>query len=186
MVKYKENDIITGLVNEDSEMIKFVYRKYFPAIQSLVKQYDGLKLQDKDVFQEGLTRAIINIRKGKFKGGSLFSTYLYSICRNICLKEVKRDKNDTGLVSDVPNEEEEDRFEVYNRLLTIKNKLDRQCVEIVNLRFGLNSDGAGGIKFNEIAAILNITHDNARQRFNRCLKKLKDFVMSDKIIMESI
>ena len=186
MVKYKENDIITGLVNEDSEMMKFVYRKYFPAIQSLVNQYDGLKLQDKDVFQEGLTRAIINIRNGKFKGGSLFSTYLYSICRNICLKEVKRDKNNVGLTVDLPDDEEDDRFEIYNRLLTIKNKLDRQCVEIVNLRFGLNSDGAGDIKFNEIAAILNITHDNARQRFNRCLKKLKEFVMSDKIIMESI
>ncbi len=186
MVKYSEKEIINGLITEDREIIKYVYRKFFPAIQSLVKNYELLKLQDKDVFQEGLTRAIVNIRNGKFKGGSLFSTYLYSICKNICLKEVKRDKNNVGLVSDLPDEEEEDRFEVYNRILSIKDKLDRQCVEIVNLRFGLNSKGPGGIKFNEIAAMLDISHDNARQRFNRCLKKLKEFVMSDKIIMESI
>ena len=188
MVKYKENEIIAGLINEETDVIKFIYYKYFPAIQSLVKQYDGLKAQDKDVFQEGLTRAIINIRNGKFKGGSLFSTYLYSICKNICRKEIEIDRKENSLTYDFTTDDEEDDeiFETYNRLLMLKNKLDKLCIEIIDLRMGLNSkksnDGYKSLRFNEIAKLLNISHDNARQKFTRCLKKLKDFVMNDKIL----
>jgi RNA polymerase sigma factor (sigma-70 family) len=187
MVKYKENEIIAGLINEETDVIKFIYYKYFPAIQSLVNQYDGLKAQDKDIFQEGLTRAIINIRNGKFKGSSLFSTYLYSICQNICRKEIEIDKKENTLTDDFTAEEDDDEiFETYNRLLMLKNKLDKLCVEIIDLRMGLNSeksnDGNKSLRFNEIAKLLNISHDNARQKFTRCLKKLKDFVMNDKIL----
>jgi len=64
--------------------------------------------------------------------------------------------------------------------------LDKLCIEIIDLRMGLNSkksnDGYKSLRFNEIAKLLNISHDNARQKFTRCLKKLKDFVMNDKIL----
>jgi DNA-directed RNA polymerase sigma subunit (sigma70/sigma32) len=91
------------------------------------------------------------------------------------------------LTDDFTAEEDDDEiFETYNRLLMLKNKLDKLCVEIIDLRMGLNSEKSNDVnkslRFNEIAKLLNISHDNARQKFTRCLKKLKEFVMNDKIL----
>ncbi len=192
MVKYNEKEIIDGLINEDAYVIKFVYRKYFSSIEALVSRFQGLKMQPEDVFQEGMVRAIINIRDGKFKAGSLFSTYLFSICRNICLKEINRDKNDTSLTKDYAYEDSDNnKFELYRRLIALKNKLDKQCMDIIDLRMGLNQpddkmERKANMRFDEIARKLSLSADNARQRFKRCLEKLKRMVLADALIKESI
>ncbi|RLD59195.1 MAG: hypothetical protein DRJ05_06770 [Bacteroidetes bacterium] len=192
MAKHTESEIVEGLINEDADIIKFVYQKYFSSIEAMVSRFQGLKMQAEDVFQEGITRAIINIRNGKFKGGSLFSTYLFSISRNICLKEINRDKKDTTLIKDYAYEDyDEDKFELYKRMIIIKNKLDQQCVDIIDLRMGLNRpDGEverkTNMKFEEISRKLNLSVDNARQRFKRCLEKLKRLVLADPLIKESM
>ena len=46
-----------------------------------------------DIYQDGFTIAVVNIRNGKFRGESSFSTYLNSICRNICLKKLKESRS---------------------------------------------------------------------------------------------
>ncbi len=192
MVKLNENEIIDGLINEDACTIKFVYRNYFSSIESLANRFQGLKMQAEDVFQEGLTRAIINIRAGKFKGGSLFSTYLFSVCRNVCLKEIKRDKHHIAMTNDFANEDDGDeRFELFKRLIALKNRLDQQCIDIIDLRMRLNqsnkeTDEKNNMKFDVIAGKLNLSVDNARQRFKRCIGKLKKLVFADPLIKESM
>jgi len=86
-IKDDQTALIQGIKQGDSKVIRQVYRQDFAKIKTMVNNFQYIDLDAQDVFQEGLTRAIMNIRRGMFKGESAFSTYLYGICRNICLKE---------------------------------------------------------------------------------------------------
>jgi DNA-directed RNA polymerase sigma subunit (sigma70/sigma32) len=96
------------------------------------------------------------------------------------------------VVSTEPPEMEEsepDKEELIHRLTILKDKMEDKCREIIDLRFGLTIenispsailDSDTNIKFDQIAKVLNIEADNARQRFKRCFEKLKEAVLNDK------
>lgn len=172
-----DESIIMGIINHDEAAIGAVYREYHQKIKKMVYTFRNTTLDPDDIFQEGLTRAIINIREGRFRGESSFMTYLNSICRNICLKELSRKQTDPIGSRDLPVENNPINFEALDQLLKIRNQLDEKCWSIIDLRFGLESEDTGKSKaFEEIAAELGLSPDNARQRFKRCLDKLREFV----------
>jgi RNA polymerase sigma factor (sigma-70 family) len=189
--KYEEDEIISGILNNDDKMIRYIYKLYYPSIKIMVNSFRNLVLVAEDIFQEGLMRAVINVREQKFKGESSFKTYLSSICRNICLKELKivtdlREIDHVGLASETT---ESDQDALINRMTFLKNNMDENCKQIIDLRFGLSSNQedsglvtepkVGNIKFEDIAKLLDVEVDNARQRFKRCLEKLKLVILKD-------
>lgn len=175
--------IVEGILSNDTTTIKQIYREDFGKISSMVHNFKYINLEPDDVFQEGLTRAVINIRKGVFKGDSSFSTYLYGICRNLCLKEYNRSKlQTTSEIGDIKDEVENDNFDSIQLMLKLKEKLDDACKTIIDLRFGIGNEKENGItRFDSIAASLQITADNARQRFGRCFSKLKKLIESNQM-----
>jgi RNA polymerase sigma factor (sigma-70 family) len=190
--KYSEAEILSGITNNNDHMIRYIYKSFFPGIKSMVNSFRSLSLDSGDVFQEGLTRAVINIRENKFSGTSSFYTYLTSICRNVCLKELKRptnfqDVDDNSITIDDSETYPED-------LMTIlKNEMDEACRQIIDLRFGLGKHGDNLIetvhhvenrRFEDIAKQLNIETDNARQRFRRCFEKFKLVLSNDHLWRE--
>lgn len=170
--KKDEDPIVKAILVNDSNIIKLVYEQQFDKIRSMVHNFKHLQLDAEDVFQEGLTRAIVNVRKGSFKGDSAFSTYLYSICNNICLKEYHKSKKmSSAEVMDIEDEQQEDNFELLQLILQAKDILDEPCKTIIELRFGLDGD-IDNTRFEHIAQELGINAANARQRFGRCFAKL--------------
>lgn len=174
-----QTNVIKGILDDDPKTIANIYRENFGRISSMVNNFHNISLDADDVFQDGLTRAIINIRKGIFKGDSTFSTYLYSICRNICLKEYNKEKGiyKTSII-DTAEEVTEDNFASIQIMLKLKNKLKPECRHIIDLRFGigLNVSNQAELRFDTIAKKMNIMPDNARQKFKRCMSKLLDLV----------
>ena len=188
--KYNETEILNGIFNNNDPMIRYIYRSYFPGIKSMVGAFHNLSLDAEDVFQEGLTRAVINVREQKFNGTSTFYTYLTSICRNVCLKELKRPVN----IHEVDNNSIETEGsetiseDLISCMTAIKSKMDDACKQIIDLRFGLLQNGEfknekvdafENTRFEEIAKQLNIEADNARQRFRRCMEKFKMVLSKD-------
>lgn len=175
--KVDEADLVDGIKRNDAETIRLIYHENFSKIKRMVAHFQYIKLDAEDVFQDGLTLAIINIRRGVFKGDSSFSTYLYGICRNICLKEYNRNKGlVTTEVKEVAQELEAENFDAIRLLIAAKDKLDPLCISIIDMRFGIGQNNAEvdqATRFEAIAQRLNITSDNARQRFGRCITKLK-------------
>ena len=64
--------------------------------------------------------------------------------------------------------------------------MDESCRKIIDLRFGIDQQQEENrnkyMKFDEIARILEIKVDNARQRFKRCLEKLRKEIKCDPIL----
>lgn len=153
----------------------------------MVQGFRNIMLEPEDIFQEGLTRAILNVRNGNYKGDSTFSTYLYGICRNLCLKEYNRKKPLlTDSYQDLREEEEMDHFELLQMISKTKQKLSEECKKILDLRFGLgeNIDSEEGMRFDDIATNLGINAANARQRFKRCLDKIKTLLYENPLFHE--
>jgi RNA polymerase sigma factor (sigma-70 family) len=178
--KVAEEDLLKGILHDDPEMIRYIYRRNFERIKNMVNGFKYISIEPEDVFQESLTRAIINVKRGVFKGGSTFSTYLYGISRNICLKDYEKNSN-LRVVRDseekLAEETDDDYFDNLQKVLEAKKRLDEKCVEIIDLRFGISKEGSEDMKrFDAIAGMLGITADNARQRFGRCLSKLKKLI----------
>jgi len=193
--KFSEEDLIKGLELGDGKIITLIYKRNIAAIRNMVNQYSNIILEADDVIQEGLTRAILNIRDKKFNGASSIHTYLYSICKNICLKECQKSKMfyPAKTSTDLIDEQQEDYYDLLQLVLKIKQQMEQRCIEIIDLRFSispiLTSDHDHLHKkvqimmpFEDIAKKLEILPDNARQRFKRCLEKLIGAVNKDKQI----
>ena len=184
--KIKEQELIQGILHDDPETIKYIYAQNFLRIKNMVNGFKNITIEPDDVFQESLTRAIINVKRGKFNGGSTFATYLYGISRNICLKDYEKNRN-MRLVRDeeikITEDSDDEYFENLNNLLEVKKQLDDKCVQIINLRFGMDEYQRTGEmrRFDDVASVLGITTENARQRFSRCLSKLKKLITKFKI-----
>lgn len=186
----RTQEIVKGILNNDNKTIVMIYQTYFNSIRKLVSGFRNLKLDAEDVFQEGLSRAIVNIKHNKFKGESTFHSYFYAICRNICLKEVKKTNHDTNLVYDpVEPESENKEWDLIQLILELRNTMEPQCKEIIDLRFNIERTYEGKERltpFDFIAAKLKIKVENARQIFHRCMKKFTSMCMSNPSYKEII
>lgn len=187
-----DEQIIRGILENDGSALESAYKTYFQSIRKMVYTFKNTSLHPEDIFQEGLTRAVINIREGRFRGESTLLTYLNSICRNICLKELARKQHGSIEGRDFPQEIELDRFDLMPRILEVRNRLDEKCRIIIDLRFNLLEIKTSLTSptfdqcptFEEIAEKLSLSPDNARQRFKRCLDKLREYIMNDRVIAE--
>lgn len=186
--KISDDVLIKGILNNNSKIIRQIYLENYEKIKVMVLDFKYYRSDPEDVFQEGLRRAIMNIRKGAFKSKSGFSTYLYGICRNICLNEYNKKKKENKEINPVSdenfedsNQEENDYFELLQQIVKLKNDLNRKCQEIIDLRFNLNDLCSNNKleKFENIAIKLGIKADNARQRFMRCLANFKKIVLNN-------
>lgn len=192
--KFSEEEAIVGLKDGDVKVIRRLYNQNLPAIHNLINQFPGIIFESEDLLQEGITRMIMNIRDNKFKAQSAVSTYLYGICHNICLKEARKLKGISFVSNhhDLIDEPQNDYFDLLKAVLKIKDRLEEKCIEILNLRFHIHvdrhthqSNGSTSsqtlMPFEDIAISLGIHHDNARQRFKRCLDRLIDAVKREKV-----
>ena len=190
--KYTESEILEGVKKNDDKMYRFIYKSYYPGIKSMVLGFHSLVLDTDDIFQDALVAASRNVMESRFKGDSTFYTYLTSICRNMCYKQLERAGKfrPANPKIEIPDESTNDSEDLIYRLTILKDKMDEKCRQIIELRFGLNSeitrehnlfDSGSNVRFEEVAIMLNIEPDNARQRFKRCLEKLREMVFNDHV-----
>jgi RNA polymerase sigma factor (sigma-70 family) len=175
-----EKILVDGLRDGNPFIIKYIYKRNMPVIRKMTNQFPSMTIEADDVMQEGITRALMNVRAGKFNEKSSIHTYLYGICRNICLKESEKVNrmNEFETLFDDDDNIDDNYYDLLKTVIEIKNKLDMKCLEIINIRFKLSEmvndreEKSKLLPFENIAELLGIAVDNARQRFNRCIKKL--------------
>lgn len=177
--------LIRGINQNDPKILRAIYKENFQKIANMVHNFHNVYLDADDIFQDGLTQAVINVKNGKFNGDSLFSTYLFGICRNICLKEYNKQKGIYSVpIQDSEDETDDDYFDNIKIVLELKNKLQEECKKIIDLRFGIGSIEMNKeeLRYEAIAEKMNILPDNARQKFKRCMSKLLELVNQTKLM----
>ena len=141
-----DDHYIDGIRNSKPTILNEIYRLFYPKIQSLILRNSGTHDDAKDIFQDALVAIFHSVKNREFKLTSQFSTYLYSVCRNLWLKNLRRkDVVFTDIReadSTMASEEHEnmilmhERYQLYKRKF---NEIGEQCQKLL-LRFMEGAD----------------------------------------------
>jgi RNA polymerase sigma factor (sigma-70 family) len=180
-IRVDESEIIESIRLNDQKVIATLYYQNQMKVKKMVWAFKNLILDPDDIYQEGFSFAVFNVQEGKFRSESSFSTYLVSICRNLCLKQLSKSAT-VELSEKYDPIEEVQEYDLLNQLIQFKQQLGDKCREVIDLRFTMgeviNEETPNKcLSFDEIAEQLDITTVSARQRFKRCLDKLRELVM---------
>lgn len=154
-----------------------LYRDCYAMIESLVVKNSGSPEQAKDVFHDGVI-VFFNKAKKNLEMTSSIKTYLYSICRNIWLSQLRKKKRELPL---------DDKFEyvdvkgdIFETLVVNERKkiiaellgqLGGDCKKLLQL-FYFNR-----MKMQKIKEVFNLGSEQAaKNKKSQCLKKLRQMV----------
>lgn len=176
--------------NIDSH-IQLIYLHYYESSEKLILKMNGSQQDAEDVFQEAVVDLIRSILHDKFRKEAAISTFLYSVCRNKWLDQLKKRKlkdryqhtlkasfSEEILSEGEINLEEEDNrkllLQVFQKLGEASRKVlyasymeDLDVAEITQ-RFGYSSD----------QIVYNTKH--------RCMSKLKELLITHPEISQDL
>lgn len=166
--------IIRALQNGEEQVLKQVYRQNYPVVVNFVITNGGSLQEAKDIFQETLIIFYEKVREGDFQLTSRIKTYLYSVSRNLWLKQLKKKKQleeplkDTDEYIDPDTGDALQREQQYLAMHHALSAIGEPCGSILR-DFYLNSKS-----MEEISDRYGYTNsDNAKNQKYKCLQRLK-------------
>ncbi len=185
---FTDQNIMKRISEGDRNVIKYIYSKCYPMVKKFILNNSGNEEMSKDIFQEAM---VILFRKSKdteFVLTSRVSTFLYSVSRQLWLKQlasnkklinnaIEEDMNDSDENNPVEQLIEDDRkLKLVNHCLSM---LGDPCRALLNAYYYRN------LSMNEIAAEMGYTNaDNAKNQKYKCFKRLKKLVMVNQKTIE--
>lgn len=177
----------------DIEAFEQLVEKYEKKIFNIALRSIGNYADASDLAQEVLIRIYKSI--GGFKEQSSLSTWIYRITTNVCLDEIRKQKNrrvvsleeeirlDAGEIkkqyeSDDPLPEEiAEKKEIGRIVENAINKLSAEHKMVIILR------DIQGLSYDEISGILKCPEGTVKSRINRARMALKNILKSDKELL---
>jgi RNA polymerase sigma factor (sigma-70 family) len=169
-----EEEQVALLRRKDEQTLKIIYRQNYPVITNMVINNGGSLAQAKDVYQEAIIVLYEKLQDESFELNCRIKTFLYSVSRNIWLKELKTMNRYSGSLNESDeylelNWEEinnvEDQYQAMNHALA---SLGEPCSTILK-DFYINKSS-----MEDITEKFGYTNtDNAKNQKYKCLKRLK-------------
>ncbi|HNW50308.1 MAG TPA: sigma-70 family RNA polymerase sigma factor [Prolixibacteraceae bacterium] len=146
MVGYSNEEILRGILKNNSLILRYIYKTYFHKIFSFVTNNKGNSEEANDVFQEAI---IVIYRKLKEDNLAIancsFDTYLFSVCRLLWLKQLQIKREDIVKIEDLDIYSEKlidddlsdliKKNERYKLFQDHFQKLGKDCQKILQLFF---------------------------------------------------
>jgi len=92
--KYDDQEVIDiickGKKQTVDRALKYLYKIHYPSVRKFVNQNSGSDEDAADIFQESMVVLYNHISNYKFQGKSTIKTYLFSIAKNLWLKELRK------------------------------------------------------------------------------------------------
>ena len=167
-----EKEIILKAQEGDLQAFEELIKPYQTKVFGLAYHIAGNNPDAEDLFQEAFLRVYRNIRQ--YSGTSSFGTWLYSVCKNTFLNEIKKKqrikKKEMSLKDDLP------KNETAPSLSTKKHSDDiEQILRVIPLKFRcpIILFDLQGYNYREIAEILKTTVPGVKNRILKGRKILK-------------
>lgn len=177
MDTYSDNEFIEGFKQSDQRMLNAFYKLHFASIQQLVILNGGDSQEAKDVYQEGIIVLYEKILDNKLVLTSSLKTYLYSICRNLWLKQLQRKSKFTSSIADneayhpIADEDVlliEEEMKQFDGMKLAMENIGEPCYSLINdFYFNQLSMADLTLKYNYTNA------DNTKNQKYKCMNRLK-------------
>ena len=175
------SDLIRGIRNHDSSLLRYVYETYYPIIEGYITHNQGSREQARDIFQDAMIIVYRRIRSNDLELSCKFGTYLYAICKNIWTQERKKyllraqKLRQQALLIQDPGPADDPLLQ--NHLTNLFNKhfedLSKDCQKILSMYFN-------NFSVEDIRAAMNykdLHHTDDRKY--RCKKSLINRIVND-------
>jgi RNA polymerase sigma-70 factor (ECF subfamily) len=148
---------------DNSAFSELVYRH-----QDFVYKLAWGYLNDNEEAKDAAQEVFISAYRGLpyFKSDSLFTSWLFKICKNHCLNVIRRNKLENEIERESPGVIESD-LPIKLRLKKLVANLNDEHREIIILRYYQD------LKYNQIAELLDIPLSTVKIRLHRAKAELK-------------
>lgn len=179
MNKLNNHTIVDSLLKGDQEVMQLLYESLFPRVLSYVRNNQGSKEDAEEIFHDALYQIMIRASTKGVQINSTFDGYVYTVCRNLWLAEIKsrqrkvrnegvfelKDKDDE-IVAAIINQE---RWEL----------MEEQFLNLSDTCRELMKDYFKKVPYKEIVKKFSYSSENvAFQKVFKCKKRLMDLVKS--------
>lgn len=178
---YTINAILKGIREKDNKVLYYIYQESYPAIKKHIVNNSGNAQDAKDIFQDAIVIIYNKCNKNDFNLDCDFSTYLYSVCKLLWLKELKKKKDEKSNNKEfhdflkyqddiIDSDGVSEKYAIYYKYI---NKLDYDCQKILRLFYD-------GVKVEEIVNIMGYKNEHiARSKKFKCKEKLLKWIRKD-------
>ena len=181
-------DAIQSSNRQESRAIQYLLDQNRVKIKAYVLKNSGGDSDAETILVEGVTHLIFNVRKNSFRGESSLNTYLFSICRGLWLKTLKKEKRYTDFDDDKDQEAENapsplDFFsegELKIEMNLLLDEIGETCKKVLRM-------WSEHYSMTEIAT--KVSYKNAQiamNKKNKCLSKLKQIVQQKRGYREQL
>ena len=179
--KYSEKEIIRGIVEENNEVMQFVYQNSYRPVRHLVMVNSGNEEDARDIFQESLIILYKKLKYNSLKLNCSVNTFIYSIARLLWLKELRlrngrlKKDEDCDKYEDVERDiiktyEYNERLNFYRQIF---NQLSEDCRKVLMLFMKSYS-------ISEITKIMGYSSEqHTKNRRYRCKKSLINRILQE-------
>lgn len=172
-------EYVRGIVENDLSVLKKIYKESLPEVVKYIKRNSGNLDDAKDVFQEGILVIFRKASEGDLELTTTFHVFLFSICKRIWLKKLRKKSNKEvplDAVLEYSYEEDLDEAFLKSRKWALFNKkmmdLTEECRQVLKLLFNKESGKA-------IAEKMGYTEDYAKRKKYKCKQRLANLIKSD-------
>lgn len=175
--RMNDKEILERIRKGDETALQYLYRSNYRTILRFVLRNNGTESEAQDIFQDALVALWENVRKKEFILSSKLSTYLYSVCQNMWLKELKKKKKITSkdtvipeddLTTEIQNWEREERIKIIQSCI---DQLGETCKKILQYFY------FDELPMQEIAERLGFANaDSVKSQKYKCKKELDKIV----------
>lgn len=181
---YSDQDIIASILagGVDMEMaMHYIYSRsnVKAQVMQFVVMKNGSEEDAEDVFQDGISHLVMNVRKGSFRGESSLQTYLIVICKKLWFYKFNREIKLKNIKKELPvleeaNDQTPEKVLIYKERSSIVKRLletlGSPCKEILSM-WGLN------YSMKEIAEKTGYKNEGSmRKKKHQCQKKIIDLI----------
>lgn len=170
---------IDGLLQNNSNIIQSIYKKFVPKIKNYIRTNSGDDDQAQDVIQEVLITIYNQAKTNGLQLTCPFDAYFFLLCKRRWLNELKKSSNkevtlmDDNVSTDEPVQEMAFQTETFDEKQSLFDemfqKLGEKCQEVLKLSFVTKT-------MEEVAEKLNVTYGYVRKKKSLCTGQLTEMI----------
>ncbi len=181
-------DAIYSSNRKESRAIQHLLDENRRKINSYILKNGGNESDAETVLVEGVSHLIMNIRKDSFRGESSLGTYLFSICRGVWLKTLRKEKRyvdfdetkEKGIIDAASPLDFFSAVELKNEMNLLLGQIGDTCKSVLKL-------WSEHYSMTEISKKMSYKNAQiAMNKKNKCLGKLKEIVKQNSSYREQL
>jgi RNA polymerase sigma factor (sigma-70 family) len=174
--KNSDKSIIEGIKRQDDKTLNWLYDNYFQTVRNYIIKNSGTKEDVSDVFQDSIIILYNQICDDSLTLTADLKGYFFGIARNIWSTQLRKKRETTELITDVPDEADPEDVNdpLLERIVSRSfHKLKPDFQKVLNLY-------SDGLSYEEIAVRMNLKNENyARRKKYLCKEALMELVKAD-------